>query len=658
MVVTAALPYANGSIHLGHLVEYIQTDIFVRFNRMRGVRALYFCADDTHGAPIMIRARNEGTTPEAVIERYQKEHLADFADFNIKFDNYHSTNSEENRILSEDIFSKLTNKGGIVKRDVSNAFCEKDGMFLPDRFVLGKCPKCDAPDQYGDACDTCGAHYDTTDLKEPKCSMCGNQPTRKSSSHYFFRVSDYEETLKKFLDSDALQEEVKNFLTTWLKEGLKEWDISRDGPYFGFRIPGEENKFFYVWLDAPVGYLASAKNWADKNGEDFDYLWKSGEPAIHHFIGKDIVYFHTLFWVPMLEGAGFSLPDKIHVHGFLTINGEKMSKSKGTFINARDYLNHLDPEYLRFYYACKLKNSIDDLDLNFEDFFHRVNAELVNKIANLASRTISMFNKNSALGNKLTGITGPEARMLQEMIDEGGAIGSDYNSCDFALAVRRIVRMADIANTYIDSAKPWEYKNDTQRAGEILTAGINALRLITIYLKPVIPEFAAKVEKILLVDPFRWDDHKTLLTNHTIGEFIRLADRIEMKAVEKILEEAKSASIDESATQDDDLIEFEDFTKVDLRTATIKQAEKIKKAKKLLKLTLDLGGEERIVVAGIAEKYSAEEVVGKTVVIVANLKPRKMMGVMSHGMILAVNDGESLKLLTPDGQVASGLKVS
>ena len=401
MVITAALPYANGSIHIGHLVEYIQADIFVRFQKMNRRDCRYFCADDTHGAPIMIRAKKEGVKPEDIIERYHKEHQEDFSDFLIEFDNYHSTNSEENRILAEEIYTKLRESNHIDRREIDQTFCEKDNMFLPDRFIKGTCPKCGAEDQYGDVCESCGTHYDPTDLKDPKCAICQTPPIRKKSIHLFFQVGHFQDTLDKFMESGALQNEVKNFLTTWLKEGLKDWDISRDGPYFGFQIHDEVNKYFYVWLDAPIGYISSTQNWAKRTNADFEELWRNGDTEIHHFIGKDIVYFHTLFWIPMLKAAGFKMPNKIHVHGFLTVNGEKMSKTKGTFINARTYLDYLDPEYLRYYYASKLKNSVGDLDLSFQDFANRVNAEMVNKIANLGSRTISMFNKNKALNNRL-----------------------------------------------------------------------------------------------------------------------------------------------------------------------------------------------------------------------------------------------------------------
>ncbi len=667
MIVTSALPYANGSIHLGHLIEYIQTDIFVRFQKMTGRKCLFFCADDTHGAPIMIRAKSEGTTPEKIIERYHREHQRDFDDFHIKFDNYHSTNSEENRLLSEEIFLKLKKAGHITTKDVEQAYCEHDKMFLPDRFVRGVCPKCGAEDQYGDVCEACGSHYSSTELKNPRCSICGAKPVRKVSGHYFFRVSAFEETLKKFVGSGALQPEVKNFLATWMKEGLRDWDISRDGPYFGFKIPGEENKYFYVWLDAPVGYIASAKNWAGKTGADFDQLWRSGDlwrsggAEIHHFIGKDIVYFHTLFWIPMLEGSGFKLPSKIHVHGFLTVNGEKMSKTKGTFINARTYLDQLDPEYLRYYYASKLKNSVDDLDLSFSDFVFRVNAELVNKVANLGSRVISILNKNKGLENRIEHIHESGRQMIIDMHKAADGIAADYDACDFNLAIKKIMRLTDKANVYIDQSKPWELKNDPERMREVLSAGINAFRLITLYLKPVVPRFAEKVERILKIKPLKWDDSQEWMTHHTIGKFERLVDRIDIESTEKIVEiTRKQAGVKEKtrSKEDEGLIEFEDFTKIKLMTAKVIEASKVEKADKLLKLTVDLGDERRTLVAGIAKDYEPDEMIGKTVVIVSNLKPRKIMGIESNGMALAVNDGNTLKLIEPDGDVAPGLKVS
>ncbi len=661
MIVTAALPYANGSIHLGHLLEYIQADIFVRYQRMSGREVYYFCADDTHGAPIMIRARNENVAPEDIIARYQNEHKKDFDDFLVSFDNYHSTNSEENKELSKQIFLELTKKGHISKREIEQTYCETDGMFLPDRFVVGTCPKCGAQQQYGDVCEACSSHYSATDLKSAKCSLCGNAPVMKKSDHYFFRVGDFKETLEKFVHGSALSSEIQNFLKNWFKEGLKEWDISRDGPYFGFLIPGETDKYFYVWLDAPVGYIASAKNYADKNGAVLEDFWNN-DCEIRHFIGKDIVYFHTLFWIPMLEGAGFSLPSRITVHGFLNVNGEKMSKSKGTFISARNYLDVLDPEYLRYYYASKLKDSINDIDLSMSDFMFRVNAELVNKIANLGSRAISMLKKNKSFKGRLGAIADSERDLLAQMCAEGKLIANDFENCDFASAVKKAVAIADRANLFIDKEKPWELKDNPARQQEVLTAAINAFRLVAIYLKPIVPEFSAKCEKILAVSPFVFDDCNTLLENHQIGEFVRLADRIEEKSVEKIMDNAKNnrspkdnkAMVEEEVRQ----IEYKDFAKLELLTARVEAAEKVEKADRLLKLTLNDGTTTRCVVAGLAEHCTPDELVGKNVVIVANLKPRKLRGIESKGMVLAINDGEGLKVLFAGDDVNPGSKVS
>ncbi len=669
LVVTSALPYANGSIHLGHLVEYLMTDIFVRFQKMReGRRVLYFCADDTHGAPIMIRARKEGITPEELVARYHAEHLADFTSFGIAFDNYHSTNSPENKDVSEEIYLSLKKNGNIVSRDIEQTYCPHDAMFLPDRFVRGVCPKCGADDQYGDSCDKCGAHYEPTALKEPRCSLCGTVPIKKSSRHLFFRVADYEETLRAYMETDALQPEVKNFMATWLKDGLKEWDISRDPPYFGFRIPEEEEeKYFYVWLDAPIGYLGSAKHWAEERGQTLDDLWRNDNVDIHHFIGKDITYFHTLFWIPTLTGSGYHVPAKIHVHGFLTVNGEKMSKSKGTFINARDYLKHLDPEYLRYYYATKIRNSVDDIDLSMDDFLHRVNAELVNKIANLGSRTIGMLNKlDNRLGFDGFSSGSREMDLLEMIKGEAPAIAADYETCDFSLALKKIARLADAANEYIDAAKPWDYKNEPERQRHILTTGINAFLLLTKYLKPAIPAFAQKVESILRIAPLEWNsfgDTPDFLHNHEIGAFERLANRIEQKSLDALIETAKKngeapAKVETKQEEKNPEIEFDDFAKVDLRTATVLSAIKVEKADKLLHLTIDVGGEERSLVAGVAQHYTAEEMVGKTIVIVANLKPRKLRGIVSQGMLLAVNDGATLRLVAPEQKMPSGIRVS
>ncbi|MDH4184095.1 MAG: methionine--tRNA ligase, partial [Nitrospinota bacterium] len=542
--------------------------------------------------------------------------------------------------------------------------CDTDKMFLPDRFVRGVCPRCKAEDQYGDVCEACGAHYDPTELIDPRCSICANPPARKKSRHYFFRMADYLPALKRLMEGGALQKEVTNYLATWMKEGLKEWDITRDGPYFGFKIPGEENKYFYVWLDAPIGYVSSAKNWADKNNESLDNLWRGQNAEIRHFIGKDIVYFHTLFWIPMLEGAGFSIPDKIHVHGFLTVNGEKMSKSKGTFINARTFLDHLDPETLRYYYASKLRNGVDDTDLSFQDFTFRVNAELVNKVANLASRTVSILNKNKTLDNQLGALAGDGLALVEEAMAQGESIAKLYEELEFGAALKLVMRLADAANLYIDQAKPWELAAEPERQREVLTAGINAFRLIALYLKPAIPRFAARTERMLNIPTMAWEDHKKTLTNHQAGQFERLAERVDIKTTEKIIEatraaaEAEKKSSGQAAPLAEAPITYDDFAKVKLVTGKVLEAEKVAKADKLLKLTVEIGAEQRTIVAGIAKNYTPEQMIGKTVVVVENLAPRKLKGIESRGMLLAVNDGEKLTLVAPEQQTPSGLRVS
>lgn len=653
LIITSALPYANGPIHIGHLVEYIQTDIYSRYKKMSSDRTtLYFCADDTHGAPIMIRANQEKITPEELIARYQKEHLEDFAAFNIVFDNYHSTNSDENRQIAEEIFSKLKSTGSIVEREVERSYCEHDGMFLPDRYVRGACPRCSAADQYGDLCEKCGAHYDPTDLIEPRCSICSSAPTLKSSVHYFFRVADYEARLREFIDSGAIGATLANYLRGWIEEGLRDWDISRDGPYFGFLIPGERDKYFYVWLDAPIGYISASKNWADKNGVDIDRLWRSSDTRIEHFIGKDIIYFHTLFWIPLLTGSGYSTPSKIWTHGFLTVNGEKMSKSKGTFITARDYLKHLDPEYLRYYYASKLKNGIDDIDLNLDDFMTRVNADMVNKIANLGSRVISIFNRTKTLNNRVGKMDLVGQALIEKILSAKPSIERLYDEIDFAAVTRQIARLADEANRYIDQAAPWELGDDIERLREVLSAGVNAFRLIMIYLAPIAPAMASKSERILKVDKFRWSDLSTILENHSIGAFERLADRIGAKRIDALTRDLSASPSDarekkargEDSPADSEPIGIEDFSKIELRVAKIIEAEPIPKSDRLLKLTLDLGSERRVVVAGIGSARAPADLIDKRIVALTNLKPRSICGVMSHGMALAASEPGSGRL--------------
>ena len=645
ILITSALPYANGSIHLGHLVEYIQTDILVRFLKMTGQDAVYMCADDTHGTPIEVNARRAGITPEELIGRYYEEHQRDFADFDIAVDCFHSTNSEENRRHSEYIFEQLRQQGHIVVRPVAQYYCEPDGRFLPDRFIRGTCPnpKCRATDQYGDVCEVCGTTYNPTDLEEPRCAICGTTPVIRESDHYFFTLGEYESFLRDWIDTPGhVGPETRRFLESWLNEGLRDWDVSRDGPYFGFKIPGEENKYFYVWLDAPVGYIATTERFCRESGRDFDAYWHNPDAKIYHIIGKDIVYFHTLFWPAMLKGAGYTLPSKVLVHGFLTVNGEKMSKTRGTFVNARTYLDHLDPQYLRYYYAAKLNGSQDDLDLSLEDFIHRVNADLVNNIANLVSRVVPFVNR------QFEGHIGHLSAEVQPLIDDIRSriprIREHYEHMEFNRAVQEVVAISDIGNKYLQDAAPWEViKQDQQAAQAICTFAVNCCRTVANLIKPVLPRYAADVEAILQAPSVTFDDAASFdLEDHAIGAFERLAERVDPKRVEAMIaasaEDLESQTSTEPAVSVENLepeITIDDFAKVDLRVATVIQAETVEGADKLLRLRVDIGSEERTVFAGIRESYEPDDLIGKQVIVVANLKPRKMRFGVSEGMILA-----------------------
>jgi len=534
ILVTSALPYANGSIHLGHLVEYIQTDIWVRFQRLVGNNCYYMCADDTHGTPIMISARKQNISPEELIAKTYEEHLRDFNAFRINFDNYYSTNSEENRELAEYIYSQAKQKGVIYEKEIEQYYCENDGIFLPDRMIKGTCPICKAEDQYGDNCESCSATYNPTELIKPFCSICRGKPVVRKSVHYYFKLSDFAGELKKWVAEDHLRPEIKNKLAEWFTQGIKDWDISRDAPYFGFKIPGTENKYFYVWLDAPVGYMATTKNWCKNKGMDFDEIWRGNDFEIHHFIGKDILYFHTLFWPAMLMVSGFSMPTKINIHGFLTINGEKMSKSRGTFINAADYLKHIDPEFLRYYYAAKLGPGVDDLDLNLSDFVFRINSDVLGKVVNIGSRIGKIVNKK--LNNTLSDIDEQGAIILSEMRKALPTVAGFYETLDYNKAMREIMPLADLVNKYINDAAPWELiKTDEGKAQVACTVGLNGLYLLAGMLKPVLPRITEGVEKFLNIAPITWDSLKNNIVKHTINEYERLAERIELTNVEKIL---------------------------------------------------------------------------------------------------------------------------
>jgi methionyl-tRNA synthetase len=654
IVVTSALPYANGPIHLGHLVEYLQTDIWVRFQKMCGNECFYFWADDTHGTPIMISARAAGISPEQLIEKMHKEHKKDFDDFYIEYDNFYSTHSPENKYFSELIFNRLNEAGSIVTRDVEQTYCENCKMSLPDRFVRGACPKCKAEDQYGDSCEVCSSTYQPADLINPYCSICRTKPVLRTSKHYFFKLGDYEKQLRELIAGGHTQKSVANKLDEWFNTGLKDWDISRDGPYFGFKIPGEENKFFYVWLDAPIGYMASAKNYCDRNNLDFDTVWNSDEYELYHFIGKDIMYFHALFWPAMLIGSGFKTADKLFIHGFLTVNGEKMSKSRGTFIKASTYVKHLNPEYLRYYYASKLSDGIDDIDLKMEDFVNKINSDLVGKFANLASRSGPMLTKK--LDSQLGRLDEQGKELLDKLIAAKDQIIQDYETLKYSAVVRSIVTLADEANRYVELNQPWTtVKTDLEKTRTTLTAVINAVRILTIYLKPILPKYTEKVQRFLNVDTLCLANLDMVLEDHKINDFERLFERIGEKQVNAMVEDSKETQTPQPPTTTEPVEPFkpectiEDFAKIDLRIAKVIKAEKVEGADRLLRLVLDVGGTEKTVMAAIATAYNPEDLTGKIVVFFANLKPRQMKFGLSEGMILASGTGgKDIFMLTAD----------
>lgn len=669
MLVTCALPYANGSIHLGHMLEHIQADIWVRYQRMRGHQVHFICADDAHGTPIMLKAQQMGITPEEMIAAVSKEHQTDFAGFNISFDNYHSTHSDENRELAELIYGRLKDGGFIKGRTITQLFDPEKSMFLPDRFVKGTCPKCKSPEQYGDNCDSCGATYSPTELIDPKSAVSGATPVMKDSEHFFFDLPQFETWLAGWVrGSGAIQEEMANKMQEWFESGLQQWDITRDAPYFGFEIPGAPGKYFYVWLDAPIGYMASFKNLCNKRGDiDFDSYWKAdSEAELYHFIGKDIAYFHCLFWPSMLEGAGFRKPTKVNVHGYVTVNGAKMSKSKGTFIKASTYLNHLDPECLRYYYAAKLNSRIDDLDLNLDDFVARVNADVVNKLVNLASRNAGFIAKR--FDGKLAS-TCVEPELYAEFANASASISEAYEAREFSRAIREIMALADKANRYVDEKAPWVLAKQEGADAElqaVCSVGINLFRVLMAYLKPVMPLLAERAEAFL-GETLTWDGVALPLTNHQLTPFKALFSRIEPAKIEAMIEASKEDLAKEQAPKitgplaDDPIsptISYEDFAKLDLRVALIKKAEAVPEADKLLKLQLDLGGETRQVFAGIKSAYNPEDLEGKLTVMVANLAPRKMRFGMSEGMVLAAGPGgKDLWILEPQEGAQPGMRV-
>jgi methionyl-tRNA synthetase len=675
LLVTSALPYANGSIHLGHLVEYIQTDIWVRSQKMQGHECHYVCADDTHGTPIMLRAEKEGILPEELISRVWSEHFEDFSSFHVNFDHYGSTNSEETKTFACAIYEKLKAGNLIEARTIEQYYDPVKAMFLPDRFIKGECPKCGAKDQYGDNCEVCGAAYTPAELKNPYSAVSGAKPELRESEHYFFRLSDERcrDFLKAWTTKGTLQLEASNKMQEWLKGELSDWDISRDAPYFGFEIPGAPGKYFYVWLDAPVGYMGSFMKLCKARGIDFDEYWKKDSTTeLYHFIGKDILYFHALFWPAMLEHAGFRTPTKLFAHGFLTVNGEKMSKSRGTFITARSYVDHVrNTEYLRYYYASKLNATMEDIDLNLEDFVAKVNSDLIGKYINIASRCAGFVSKR--FDGMLCGIDGASYfPTVKRFGDAGQKIRELYEAREYSKAIREIMELADEANVLINHFKPWELAKHPDQGVSlhlICSAAIEMFRCLTLYLKPVLPRLAEEVERFLNIRPLDWEDAGAMLGTHKINEYRHLMTRLDPKSIEAMVEANREslkpqahspARHAESQVHHQEILEtisIDDFAKIDLRIAKIADAEYVEGAEKLLKLTLDIGTGTRTVFAGIRSAYSPDELKGRLTVMVANLAPRKMKFGVSEGMVLAAGDGKGIYILSPDEGAAPGMKV-
>ena len=675
IIVTAALPYANGDIHMGHMLEYIQTDIWVRFQKLRGHDCQFIWASDAHGTPIMLSAQKKGITSEELIEQMHTEHQAVFDDFLIGYDNFHSTHSKENEEIVSEIYNKLKTNKHIIEREIEQAYDADAKMFLPDRFIKGTCPKCKTPDQYGDSCESCGATYNPTDLVDAKSVVTNTTPILKKTTHHFFALSNFAKRLEVLVNSGLVPQSMASKLKEWFDAGLQDWDITRDAPYFGFKIPGTEDKYFYVWLDAPIGYMASHKNYSEKHGNnDFPAAWlANSETEIYHFIGKDIVYFHALFWPAVLEGAGYKAPTKVLPHGFLTVDGQKMSKSRGTFIKGRTYLDNLKPEYLRYYFAAKLNSSIEDIDLNLEDFVQKVNSDLVGKLVNIASRCAGFIHKlfDGELASQIDNLD-----LHTEILDSSEFIARSYEEREYSRGMREIMRLADLANRYIDDKKPWilakEITDNPDKAKEVqavCTQGINAFRVLIHYLKPVLPELSKKAEEFLNSPVTTWDDIKTPLLAHKINKFKPLLNRVENKTIEAIvaaskedLLEAKTDSSENNSIETlSEEINFDDFIKIDLRIALISNAEAVEGSKKLLKLTLDLGDHNRTVFSGIKDAYDPEKIKGRLTIVVANLKPRKMRFGVSEGMVLCASgktDGEGIYLLDVDSGATPGMRIT
>lgn len=662
ILVTSALPYANGSIHLGHMLEYIQTDIWVRFQKQSGHRCIYVCADDAHGTAIMLRAETMNQTPEELIADVKREHEADFAGFQIGFDHYSSTHTEANRHYAELIYHRVRDAGGIAIKTISQLYDPEKQLFLADRYVKGGCPQCGADDQYGDNCEACGATYQAAELKQPKSTLSGATPILKDSEHLFFELGQHTDFLRQWTRSGRLQPEVANKLTEWIDGGLRSWDISRDAPYFGFEVPDHPGTYFYVWLDAPIGYMGAFQEWCDANNFDFDSVWSADSDAeVYHFIGKDIVNFHCLFWPAMLHQAQFRTPTGVNVHGFVTVDGRKMSKSRGTFIKARTYLDQLDPEYLRYYFATKLSARVEDIDLSLEDFVQKVNSDLVGKLVNIASRTAGFITKrfDGQLGSELA-----HPELLDRIRAQAPAIQAAFEAREFAKATREIMTLADEVNAWIADEAPWTLAKSDEtlaRVQPICTTALNAFRLLTLYLKPVLPSLAERVADFLNVSSLDYDTLNDTLLNQSISPFKALMTRLEMADVEAMIQpvdatvEAKPAPAGEPLAAECTL---DDFTKVDLRVARIVAAESVEGADKLLKLTLDLGTETRTVFSGIKHAYDPDQLIGRHTVMIANLAPRKMKFGVSEGMVLAAGPGGAdIYLLEADSGAQPGQRI-
>ena len=666
ILVTSALPYANGSIHLGHMLEYIQTDIWVRYQKQCGHQCVYVCADDAHGTAIMLRAQTLGITPEELISDVKSEHEADFSGFHIDFDHYSSTHTETNRHFSELIYSRVRDAGGIAVRNISQLFDPDTELFLADRYVKGTCPKCSADDQYGDNCEACGATYHASELRNPKSTLSGAVPVLKDTEHLFFELDQHTEFLKDWTRSGRLQLEVTNKLAEWIEGGLKSWDISRDAPYFGFEVPDRPGTYFYVWLDAPIGYMGAFKEWCDTNNFDFDSVWGPESVAeIYHFIGKDIVNFHCLFWPAILNQANYRTPTGVNVHGFVTIDGRKMSKSRGTFIKARTYLDHLDPEYLRYYFATKLSANVEDIDLSLEDFAQKVNSDLVGKLVNIASRTAGFITKKFD-GQLSADLANPD--LVEAIRAKGPYIQSAFEMREFSKAAREIMALADDVNAWIADVAPWHLAKSEDTLAEvqpICTTAINAFRILVLYLKPVTPMLAGKVQEFLQVDSLDYETLNDTLLDHSIAPFTPLLTRIEMKDVEAMIQpdvnEIDNPSKPEITTNIEPIASectIDDFNKLDLRVVTILAAEAVEGADILLRLTLDLDGETRQVFSAIKAAYKAEDLIGRQTVMIANLAPRKMKFGVSEGMILAAGPGGAdIYLLEPDRGAKAGQRI-